>query len=90
MTRPVLRIHTTSDFRKSFRRLPKPVRTLAEKKDLWFRADALDPRLGVHKLKGELDGYWSYSVNYQYRVLFAFLDGNEVLYYDVGTHEIYR
>jgi mRNA-degrading endonuclease YafQ of YafQ-DinJ toxin-antitoxin module len=52
--------------------------------------DAFDPRLRTHKLKGELSAYWAYSVNREYRVLFRFLGPSEVLYYDVGTHEIYR
>jgi mRNA-degrading endonuclease YafQ of YafQ-DinJ toxin-antitoxin module len=90
MRRPIAAVHLTSDFQKSFRRLPKNIRRLAEKKDRWFRSDAFDPRLETHKLKGELAGYWAYSVNYQHRILFAFLGSDEVIYYDVGTHEIYR
>lgn len=88
--RPVTRIHVTSDFQKSFRKLPAVVQSLAEKRDLQFRADAFDRRLRTHKLKGALDGYWAYSVNYRYRVVFRFVEGGEVIYYDIGTHEIYR
>ena len=52
--------------------------------------NAFDPRLRTHKLRGALAGYWAYSVNYQYRVLFRFLASDAVLYYDIGTHDIYR
>jgi len=104
MERAVLIVRSTSVFEKSFRRLPSniqalagqqavvglPIAQAAEQKDKIFRRNAFDPRLHTHKLKGELEGYRAYSVNYQYRVLFSFLNHNEVVYYDIGTHEIYR
>ena len=37
-------IHVTSDFEKSFRKLPTFIQDLAQKKDRWFRADAFDTR----------------------------------------------
>ncbi len=90
MAHPILKVHSTSEFGKSFRKIPANIQVLAARKDKWFRRDAFDPRLHIHKLKGELEGYWSYYINYQYRILFRFLDGNEVVYYDIGTHSIYR
>ncbi|HWO43129.1 MAG TPA: type II toxin-antitoxin system mRNA interferase toxin, RelE/StbE family [Candidatus Eisenbacteria bacterium] len=90
MARAISTVHVTPDFEKAFLRLPKHIQALASRKDQWFRKDAFDPRLRTHKLKGELSSYWAYSVNREYRVLFRFLSPSEVLYYDVGTHEIYR
>jgi mRNA-degrading endonuclease YafQ of YafQ-DinJ toxin-antitoxin module len=90
MPRIVSTIHISSDFKKSFRKLPVAIQDLATHKDQWFRDDAFDPRLKTHKLKGVLEGYWSYSVNYQYRILFRFISHCEVLYYDIGTHSIYK
>jgi addiction module RelE/StbE family toxin len=90
MPHPILKIHSTSEFEKSFSKLPIHIQNLAEKKDKWFRKNAFDPRLHTHKLKGELEGYWSYYINFQYRVLFRFIDNDEVIYYDIGTHDIYR
>jgi mRNA-degrading endonuclease YafQ of YafQ-DinJ toxin-antitoxin module len=90
MACPISKIHTTSDFEKSFRKLPIRIQNLAIKKDKWFRHDAFDRRLHTHKLKGELEGFWSYSINYEYRILFRFLNDNEVIYYDIGTHGIYK
>ena len=63
-------------------RLPERIRSLATRKDQWFRKDAFDPRLRTHKLKGKLSDYWSYSVNREYRILFRFLGPDEVTYYD--------
>lgn len=83
-------INFTPHFLKSFSRLPSAIQGLAKKKDGWFRRNPFDPRLHTHKLKGELSGVWAYSLNRSYRVLFRFLNGDEVIYYDVGTHDIYR
>ena len=90
MPRPISVIHIPPDFEKTFLRLPKQIQGLANRKDQWFRRDAFDPRLRTHKLKGELSAYWAYSVNREYRILFRFLGPHEVIYYDIGTHEIYR
>lgn len=90
MRHPISKVYSTSAFEKSFHRLPARIQKLAEKKDKWFRLDTLDLRLHTHKLRGELEGYWSYYVNRSYRILFRFLNGDEVVYYDIGTHEIYR
>ncbi len=90
MLRPIRKIHITSDFEKGLGKLPVNLRKLVAKRDQWFRANAMDSRLRAHPLKGELNGYWSYSVNYHLRILFRFIQKDEVIYYDLGTHEIYR
>lgn len=90
MSQRILKVHLTSDFEKSFHKLPTHIQNLAIKKDKWFRANPFDKRLQTHKLKGELKGYWSYYVDRKYRILFRFLNNEEVIYYDTGTHEIYR
>jgi addiction module RelE/StbE family toxin len=83
-------VHFSPHFLRAFQKLPRPIQSLAKKKDEWFRNNPFDTRLRTHKLKGELAGVWAYSVNRDYRVLFRFLNGDEVIYYDVGTHDIYR
>ena len=83
-------IHFTTHFLKSFEKIPSFVQKLATKKDGWFRSNPFDPRLRSHKLKGALAGLWAYSINRSYRILFRFLDGDEVIYYDVGTNEVYQ
>jgi len=84
------KIHFSPRYFKSFFRLPAPIQKLAIKKDPWFRTNPFDGRLRTHKLKGDLAGTWSYSINREYRVLFRFISDVEVLYYDIGTHEVYR
>jgi mRNA-degrading endonuclease YafQ of YafQ-DinJ toxin-antitoxin module len=90
LARLISEVHITSGFQKSFRKLPANVRNLSVRKDRIFRANAFERQLKTHRLKGELDGYWSYSVNFSYRVLFRFIEPDKVIYYDIGTHGIYK
>jgi mRNA-degrading endonuclease RelE of RelBE toxin-antitoxin system len=83
-------VHFSPHYLRTLQKLPRPIQELTDKKDQWFRMNPFDPRLHVHPLKGHLAGAWSYSVNYEYRVLFRFLNKDEVIYYDIGTHDIYK
>lgn len=82
-------IYYSPSFAKSYKSLPAHVRKLAQNREAIFREDCFDPMLKTHKLKGKLEGYWSFSINYAHRILFEF-DGDEVEFIDVGTHSIYR
>lgn len=85
----VSRIHYTSDFRKAYKRLPRTIQNLVDRKDKVFRGNPFHPGLHTHKLHGPLGGLWSFWVTREYRVLFEFTkDG--AIFYDIGTHEIYR
>ena len=83
-------IYPSSQFRRAFRKLPRNLQKKAEKKDKMFRKDPFTRGLKTHKLSGKLKSYWSYSVDESYRVLFRFEKENKVIYFDIGTHEIYR
>ena len=60
-----------------------------EKQITLFESNRKHPSLRTHKLKGSLAEYWAYSINYQYRILFRFINNHEVLLLDIGTHSIY-
>lgn len=83
-------VHVAPRFEKHFRKLPTVVQQQVTEKDELFRTNPHHPQLRTHQLRGALEGFWSYSVNYHYRVLFRFVGQGEVLYYDIGTHEIYQ
>lgn len=59
-------------FLKSFKRLGWSLRQKATKRDIIFRKNPFDPRLGAHKLHGQFVGFWAYSVDHHYRVIFTF------------------
>ncbi|MBI2589717.1 type II toxin-antitoxin system RelE/ParE family toxin [Candidatus Berkelbacteria bacterium] len=83
-------IDVTPDFEKAFRRLPVRIQRLATKKTSWFRDNAHDSRLKTHKLSGQLNEHWSFSVNREYRILFEFTSNTTALFHSIGTHAIYR
>jgi mRNA interferase YafQ len=51
-----------------------------------FAADPQDPLLRTHKLKGELAGYWSFSVDDGLRVLFRW-ERDDVFLVNLGSHD---
>jgi addiction module RelE/StbE family toxin len=90
MRRELLR---SSAFVRAARRLlkkyPQSADDLREALE-WLAADAFDPRLKTHKLKGDLAGSWACSAGYDLRIVFQFVqhDGREaILLQSVGTHE---
>lgn len=83
-------VNVAPRFIKHLRKLPRRIQVLVVKKDNFFRENPFSTQLNTHKLKGALDGFWSYAVNHEDRVLFRFINDHEVLYYDIGTHEIYQ
>lgn len=84
------KIFPTSRFIKSYKTLPENIKTTAKEREKIFINNPLNESLKTHKLKGKLKGYWSYSINYQYRLMFRFVDKQTVIYYDIGTHDIYK
>ena len=90
MPKIFLKIFKTKDFEKSFAKLPPKIQIFSVKKISLFKNEPFNSSLKTHKLKGELQNFYSFSVNRQYRILFEFLDKNKFLLYDIGTHEIYK
>lgn len=81
-------------FKKSFR---KRIKNKAAEKDFWQRVDLFindpfTPALRTHKLSCTLKGYWSFSIEYDLRVVFYFTSDKpkRAVFIDIGTHnEVY-
>jgi mRNA-degrading endonuclease YafQ of YafQ-DinJ toxin-antitoxin module len=56
-----------------------------------FSKNPFNPRLRTHRLTGKLEGLWAFSVTFDCRLIFKFLNGNEILLIDIGGHhdEVY-
>jgi mRNA-degrading endonuclease YafQ of YafQ-DinJ toxin-antitoxin module len=52
-----------------------------------FTIDPFDPALKTHKLSGKLKELWSFSVDYDERVLFYFTEDNKAVFVDIGSHD---
>lgn len=77
-------------FKKEYKKLPTKIKNLACKKEEIFRVNNFDHRLNTHKLHGGLADFWSFSVNYKYRIIFEFIDNDTVRFYAIGNHDIYE
>ena len=80
----------SSSFQRAFKQLSEEIQKKATKREKIFFQDPFNPSLKTHKLKGKLKNYWSFSVNYNYRIVFKFLNGNKVGFIAIGTHSIYN
>lgn len=47
-------------------------------------------QLKLHKLKGALGEYYSFSVTYKHRVVFLWEDKNTAVLLSVGDHDVYK
>lgn len=86
----ITRVEVTSRFKKSFRRLHPRIQRKAISKIKIFKENPFNPQLKTHPLFGKEKECWAFWVDYHYRIKFIFLDGNEVLFLDIGPHDIYR
>jgi mRNA-degrading endonuclease YafQ of YafQ-DinJ toxin-antitoxin module len=52
-----------------------------------FTLDPFDPSLKTHKLSGKLKEFWSFSVDYDERILFYFTEDEKAVFVDIGSHD---
>ena len=80
----------SSGFRKAFKRKirgNKKLETRFRERVAIFQNEPFDPRLKTHRLSGQLQGLWSFSIDYNVRVIFSFVEANRALFIDIGTHD---
>jgi addiction module RelE/StbE family toxin len=86
----VIKVIWDQGFKRIYKKKVKNDQEL--KKKFWdsmelFSKEPFNKRLRTHKLTGKLEGLWAFSVAYDYRIIFKFLDKDEVLLVDIGGHE---
>ncbi len=80
----------SSSFKRAFKKRIQGRKDLEKK--FWrrvemFTDDPHDPRLRTHKLTGELREQWSFTIEYDVRVVFSFLSGDRAVFEDIGSHD---
>lgn len=85
-----MEIFYSSQFAREYRQLPLEMREKAKEKEKIFRRNHFDRRLKTHKLKGKLDGFSAFSIDFRYRIIFKFQDKNKVRFYAIGDHSAYK
>ncbi len=76
-------------FVRQYRKLPNALREEVGSKIAVFKEDPSHPFLKTHKLKGRLKGCYSFSVNYEYRIVFVYESKKRVALLAVGNHDVY-
>ena len=83
-------IRTTPKFEKKYKKLPDNIKNKAKERELIFRENPFNSKLRTHKLSGKEQNSWSFYVDYSIRIKFIFLSNKEVLFLDIGPHNIYK
>jgi proteic killer suppression protein len=84
-----MEISYSPKFARQYKKLSREIKDKAKEKEALFRINPFDNKLKTHKLNGEFKDYWSFSVDYEIRIIFRFLDANTVRFLFVGDHDIY-
>ena len=85
-----MEVSFSSSFRRAFKKRIKGKAELENR--FWaklelFTKDPFNPSLRTHKLSGKLKDMWSFSIEYDERVLFHFTDDNKAVFVDIGNHD---
>lgn len=86
----MVEIYYKPSFIKQYKKLPKSLQEEVKEKIALFGKDPKHPFLKTHKLTGQLKGFYSFSVNYAYRIIFEYLTKKKVALLAVGDHDIYK
>ena len=89
-----MEVSFSDSFKKVFR---KKVKSTEIEREFWIRLelfinDPFNSKLKTHKLSGKLKGLWSFSIEYDLRVVFYFTNDKpkKAVFVDLGTHnEVY-
>lgn len=90
---PAIRIEVSSRYKKSFCKLSPAIQKKAIGKIRAFEKDPFALSLKSHNLSGREKDCWAFWVDYHFRIKFIFLNNKnnkEVLFLDIGTHNIYK
>ncbi len=88
----MIEIRVTPRFKRNYQKWIKKHPDLKEK--LWerieqFSKNPFEPTLKTHSLKNILEGLWAFSITYEYRLVFEFLNSEKtiVAFVDIGSHD---
>jgi addiction module RelE/StbE family toxin len=86
-----MQVSFTPQFRRQFKKLSQALQEEAFEKMERFEDLDQHEALRVHKLKGRMEGRWSFSVNYRYRIVFMWEIKNEsAVLLAIGDHAVYQ
>ncbi|MDH5718312.1 MAG: type II toxin-antitoxin system mRNA interferase toxin, RelE/StbE family [Spirochaetia bacterium] len=85
-----MKIDYSSTFKKAYKKRtsnhPQLKNRFKEKMALFY-SNPWHPALKTHKLVGKLKNSYSFSVDYDCRIVFKFISDDHILLIDIGKHD---
>ncbi|OGI94527.1 hypothetical protein A3A03_02410 [Candidatus Nomurabacteria bacterium RIFCSPLOWO2_01_FULL_40_18] len=85
-----MKIAYTAYFLKLLNKLELDLKNEVVEKIELFKDKNNHKNLNVHKLHGKFAGSYSFYINYKIRVVFEYINKEEVAMLLVGSHDIYK
>lgn len=86
----MIKVFYKPSFVRQYKKLHGDLQEEVKDKILQFKNPETHIKLKVHKLKGKLQDFYSFSVNYKYRIVFIYEKNQSVSLLSVGDHDIYK
>lgn len=77
------------EFFRMLKKLTPQLQEAAFKRIELFRNRSNHKRLKVHKLHGKYAGFFGFSIDRKYRIMFEWISNTEARLHTVGDHSIY-
>ncbi|MBI2636460.1 type II toxin-antitoxin system RelE/ParE family toxin [Candidatus Peregrinibacteria bacterium] len=77
-------------FVRQYDQLPTELQEEVKECIALFQKNPRCQSLRMHKLRGALRGFLSFSVNYRYRIVFQWEGRSTAILLAVGDHDVYR
>ena len=86
----MIEVHFSPSFVRCMHSLPKNLEEEVHERIGLFRNRKNHKLLKVHKLKGKMNGCFSFSVDYRTRIVFEYIDSSTAVLLVIGDHSIYE
>ncbi len=85
-----MEIRYKPSFLRDFKHLPLSVQQEAKERIEQFKNPDNHQKLKVHKLKGKLKNFYSFSITYSHRIVFECETKNIIVFLAIGDHDVYN
>jgi len=85
-----MKIIYTSRFVREYKKLSKEIKKQAEEREKLFRENPFHTLLDTHKLHGRLKEFWSFSIDFRYRIVFEIGRNKTMYFHFIGDHSVYQ
>ena len=87
-----MKVKYSATFIRMYKKLADELKEEVKEKVSLFTDESNHTKLKVHKLKGRLEGRYSFSVNYKIRIVFIYTSKKpkEATLLAIGDHDIYK